>query len=199
MVPAHGMNQVEGNALFEPIIAIRRLKVGEALVAVQGHDGERSDQVLSPNSPSYLWIHHAAILRLLENCAACSASRRFSGETEFGFQCNFRQSRFTRSASTLVTVASSQGAVLIPVGHVSRTPAQLYGADIVSSCTVETWPERSSSGRRITRCRIINDGADLPDGSYIVEFAGHTVSTYRLLGRFELSFVNFDVSLDQAA
>lgn len=43
----------------------------------------------------------------------------------------------------------------------------------------------------------MNERPDLPDGPYIVEFAGHTVSTYRLLGRFELSFVAFDV--DQAA
>ena len=69
----------------------------------------------------------------------------------------------------------------------------------MSSCTVETWSERSSSGRRITRCRILNEPPELPDGPYQVEFAGHTVSTYRLLGRFELSFVTFDIDLDQAA
>lgn len=86
-----------------------------------------------------------------------------------------------------------------PTGPVLRVPAVLYGEDIVSSCTVETWPERSSSGRRITRCRIINERPDLPDGPYIVEVSGHTVSTYRLLGHFELSFVTFDVELHQAA
>lgn len=86
-----------------------------------------------------------------------------------------------------------------PIGHVFRIPAILYGADTVSSCTVETWQERSSSGRTINRCRILNEPPDLPDGPYQVEFAGHTVSTYRLLGHFELSFVTFDIDLDQAA
>lgn len=88
---------------------------------------------------------------------------------------------------------------MIPRGHVARLPAVLYGTDTVSSCTVETWTERSSSGRRITRCRIINEPPDLADGPYQVEFSGHTVSTYRLLGHFELNFVTFDVGLDQAA
>ena len=38
-----------------------------------------------------------------------------------------------------------------------------------------------------------------PDGPYIVEVSGHIVSTYRLLGHFELSFVTFDIELHQAA
>ena len=88
---------------------------------------------------------------------------------------------------------------MIPAGPVLRVPALLYGNDLVSSCTVETWPERSSSGRRITRCRITDERPDLPDGPYIVELSGHIVSTYRLLGHFELSFVTFDIQLHRAA
>ena len=74
--------------------------------------------------------------------------------------------------------------------QVIRVPAVLCGADgSLSHCKVETWKERSSSGKSYTRCRIVDDPPALPDSEYTIEFAGRTVRTNKYQGKWELTFV----------
>jgi len=75
------------------------------------------------------------------------------------------------------------------VGPVVRHTALLCATGIVAPCTVETWQEQSSSGRSYTRCRIVNEPPDLPDGPYQLEFADHKVPTRRWSGLWELIFI----------
>lgn len=56
-------------------------------------------------------------------------------------------------------------------------------------CTLEVWTELSSRGRRIVRCRISDAPAELPDGAYRLEFAGHGVVTNKYEGAWELTFL----------
>ena len=53
----------------------------------------------------------------------------------------------------------------------------------------EIWDEYSSSGRKYTRCRITNEASELPDGSYILEFADESIRTKRYYNKWELVFL----------
>ena len=79
----------------------------------------------------------------------------------------------------------SEGAVLQAVENphpLTRIPAVLCCPDgTVARCFVETWKEKSSTGKTYTRCRITDD-PDLPDGDYIVDFARQTVRTQEAPG-----------------
>ena len=66
-------------------------------------------------------------------------------------------------------------------------------------CFVETWKEQSSTGRTYTRCRIVDDPPDLPDGDYLVEFAEQSVRTHKYHGRWELVFLYPDLEIIDAA
>lgn len=56
------MEQAEGDVLFNRILAVRRLDIGEGLIFVYGHDDERAGQLLSPNALAHVRIFHAASL-----------------------------------------------------------------------------------------------------------------------------------------
>lgn len=73
--------------------------------------------------------------------------------------------------------------------EVVRVPAELRGMGAVAGCVLETWQERSSAGRSITRCRIVDDPSDLPDGVYDVNFAGTRLTTWKRCGIWELTFL----------
>lgn len=61
-------------------------------------------------------------------------------------------------------------------------------------CTLEMWTELSSGGRPLTRCRIIDDPPELPDGTYQLEFLGQRVITNKFDGRWGLSYLGLQVS-----
>ena len=85
--------------------------------------------------------------------------------------------------------------------RMTRIPAVLSGVDspIIATCVVETWAEHSSSGKAYTRCRIINDPPDLPDGRHTVEFGDHRIPTSKYQGHWELVFLAPEVQLSRAA
>lgn len=85
------------------------------------------------------------------------------------------------------------------MGEVVRIPGILSATGIVAPCIVETWKERSSSGHVFTRCRIINDPPQLPDGPYDLEFGGHKVTTRKLSGKWELVFFVPEMEAGRAA
>ena len=72
---------------------------------------------------------------------------------------------------------------------VLRVPAVLRGMDNVVDCTLETWQEESMSGRLFTRCRIVGEPPELPDGRYTLEFASRSVRTNKCHGAWELNFL----------
>ena len=78
----------------------------------------------------------------------------------------------------------------------ARIPAVLRGPDGESKCTLEVWQESSSTGRVFTRCRIIDDSADLPDGPYEVTFIQHAVKTWRSSGAWELGYLSREIGAD---
>lgn len=68
-----------------------------------------------------------------------------------------------------------------------------------AECKLLTWKETSASGRIYTRCKIMNEPGDLPDGTYTAFFAGHSVATRKWDGYWMLTFLPSDINLDQAA
>ena len=82
---------------------------------------------------------------------------------------------------------------------VVRIPAVLHGMSKVAYCVLEIWREDSSPGVRCTRCRIVNDPPELPDGSYRVEFARYSVQTKKSKGNWESVFVVPEKRTAQAA
>ena len=61
--------------------------------------------------------------------------------------------------------------------------------DKAVECVLETWQEESTSGRLFTRCRIVDDPVELPDGAYTLEFGGRSVQTHKYHGAWELNFL----------
>ncbi|HEY6448301.1 MAG TPA: hypothetical protein VIY53_17715 [Acidobacteriaceae bacterium] len=82
------------------------------------------------------------------------------------------------------------------MNSIARFPAVLRGSDVDSKCTLEAWVEHSSTGRVFTRCRIVDDAPDLPDGPYEVVFANHAVKTRKAMGQWELVFVPAELGID---
>lgn len=70
-----------------------------------------------------------------------------------------------------------------------RIPAVLLGMGNIAYCVLEIWREEASSGQGCTQCRIANDPAELPDGSYRVVFGHSSVQTRKSGGRWEPVFV----------
>jgi len=58
---------------------------------------------------------------------------------------------------------------------VLRVPAVLRGTGEAVDCVLETWQEESTSGRLSTRCRIVDDPVELPDGPYTLGASGQCV------------------------
>lgn len=71
-----------------------------------------------------------------------------------------------------------------------QVPAILRGKHGEVRCVVETWTERSSTGRVITRGRILHDPPHLADGLYEVTFAGQTITTKKWSGEWQLNFLS---------
>lgn len=82
---------------------------------------------------------------------------------------------------------------------VVRVHGVLKGLDREANCVLATWKERSSSGRVFTRCRIVDEPSDLPEGPYTMTFAGYSVPTRKFDGCWMLSFLPPWIDLDQAA
>lgn len=72
-----------------------------------------------------------------------------------------------------------------------RTPAVLRSLESfrLGGCVVETCNRHFSSGRTYTRCRIVNESPDLPDGAYRVEFSGHSIRINKVAGEWEWELV----------
>jgi hypothetical protein len=85
------------------------------------------------------------------------------------------------------------------VKSVVRVPGVLRGMDREAHCTLLTWKESSTKGRVYTRCKIQDDPADLPDGLYMVCFAGYTVTTRRFDHCWMLTFLPTEIDLERAA
>lgn len=66
-------------------------------------------------------------------------------------------------------------------------------------CQLTVWKERSSTGREYTRCRIDNESADLPDGTYLICFAGHNLPTRKWEGHWLLRYLPRKIQLADVA
>jgi hypothetical protein len=85
------------------------------------------------------------------------------------------------------------------VQAVIRVPGRLLGMGREADCVLAVWKESSQTGRTFTRCKITDEPFDLPDGSYNIEFAGHTVHTRKWWGSWMLTFLPQGIDLKQAA
>jgi hypothetical protein len=85
------------------------------------------------------------------------------------------------------------------VQGVVRVHGVLQGMDRVADCELITWKERSTSGRVYTRCRIVEEPADLSEGAYTLSFAGHAVPTRKFDGCWMLTFLPPGIDLEEAA
>ncbi|HKR27581.1 MAG TPA: hypothetical protein VJS11_09000 [Acidobacteriaceae bacterium] len=85
------------------------------------------------------------------------------------------------------------------MASVIRLDALVRGMGREAQCTLETWKERSSTGRVFTRCRIVEDPPDLPDGSYEIFVAGQRFNTKKWSGVWELTFLPGWVRITDAA
>ncbi len=68
-----------------------------------------------------------------------------------------------------------------------------------ADCALLTWKESSKSGRVYTRCKIVDDPTELPDGPYTLFFAGNTIQTRKFEGHWMLTFLPSDIRFDEAA
>jgi len=68
-----------------------------------------------------------------------------------------------------------------------------------SDCALLTWKESSTSGRVYTRCRIVDELSELPDGPYTLFLAGHEIPTRKFEGHWMLTFLPPGVQLQEAA
>ena len=82
---------------------------------------------------------------------------------------------------------------------VVRVSGVLQGMDRAADCQLIIWRERSTSGRVYTRCRIVEEPADLAEGPYTLTFAGHVVSTRKFDGCWMLTFLPPGINLEEAA
>ncbi|HUB19743.1 MAG TPA: hypothetical protein VL990_13970 [Acidobacteriaceae bacterium] len=71
--------------------------------------------------------------------------------------------------------------------------------DREAACELITWKEQATSGRVYTRCRIVEEPSDLPEGPYTLSFAGHAIPTRKFDGCWMLSFLPPGIDLGQAA
>jgi hypothetical protein len=85
------------------------------------------------------------------------------------------------------------------VKSIVRVRGVLRGMSCEADCALMTWKESSTSGRVYTRCRIVDDPDELPDGPYTLFFAGHKVPTRKFEGRWMLTFLPQGIDLEQAA
>lgn len=77
--------------------------------------------------------------------------------------------------------------------------ALVRGMGHQTRCTLETWKERSSTGRVFTRCRIINDPPELPDGSYEISVGRQSFTTRKWSGFWDLNYLPNWIHIEDAA
>lgn len=87
----------------------------------------------------------------------------------------------------------------IPEDPVVRMAGVLRTANLVAGCVVETWKERAFNGRIYTRCRIVEDPPQLPDGPYVLRFARHSIPTNKFEGKWEPVVFEAESQLREAA
>jgi len=85
------------------------------------------------------------------------------------------------------------------VASIVHVDALLRGMGRQAHCMLETWKERSSSGRVFTRCRIVDDPPGLPDGAYEIAVLGETIVTKKWSGVWDLTYLPPSVRIDDAA
>ena len=68
-----------------------------------------------------------------------------------------------------------------------------------ADCALLTWKESSTSGRVYTRCRIVDEPSELPDGAYTLFIDDHEVPTRKFEGHWMLTFLPPDIRLREAA
>lgn len=85
------------------------------------------------------------------------------------------------------------------MASVIRVEALVRGMGHEARCILETWKERSSTGRVFTRCRMSEGPPDLPDGSYEISIGEQSFSTRRWSGLWELTFLPSWIRIDDAA
>lgn len=86
----------------------------------------------------------------------------------------------------------------LPMGSIARFAAVLRGTDVIAGCVMETWQERSSTDRVFIRARIVECSADLPDGKYTIEFAGHTIQVRRWGEKWSLTYLPSEIQIHGA-
>ena len=72
---------------------------------------------------------------------------------------------------------------------VLRVSGSLRGMGQVAECSLEMWQQEASSGRLFTRCQIVDDPPQLPDGPYLLDFGERSVRTNKYHARWELNFL----------
>jgi hypothetical protein len=77
-----------------------------------------------------------------------------------------------------------------------RVRGVLRGMNREADCVLVAWKESSESGRVYTRCRIIDEPSDLPDGTYTVIFAGQSVTTRKWWGEWMLTFLPPEINVE---
>jgi len=95
--------------------------------------------------------------------------------------------------------ASQNRKRVVKVKGVVRVQALLRGMGCEADCRLLTWKESSTTGRTYTRCRILDDPPDLPDGAYRVFFAGYSIPTRKFEGSWMLTFLPPGIDLEKAA
>jgi hypothetical protein len=71
--------------------------------------------------------------------------------------------------------------------------------DREADCILVVWKESSTHGRVYSRCRIIDEPSDFPDGLYTVFFAGHSVSARKWSGQWMLTYLAPGIDLERVA
>lgn len=85
------------------------------------------------------------------------------------------------------------------VKSIVRVRGVLRGMACVADCALLTWKESSTSGRVYTRCKIVDEPGELPDGPYTLSFNGHEVPTRKFEGHWMLTFLPRGIDLERAA
>lgn len=75
------------------------------------------------------------------------------------------------------------------MASVIRMDGLLRGTKREVKCVLEIWEEMSSTGRVYLRCRIVDEPAGLPDGTYTLCFGGHRLDIRRWEGHWLLRYL----------
>ena len=73
--------------------------------------------------------------------------------------------------------------------EVVRLKALLRGMGCKADCMLDTWQERSSTGRVFTRAVVVDEPPNLPDGIYMIVVGSRMVFTRKWGGSWMLTFL----------